>query len=298
MLINEVEKRLGMTKNNIRFYEKVGLISPDRNIENGYRDYKESDVDRLSKVMVLRSLNLSIDKIKGILGSETDFKQFLESHVSDLERSVDYNTHVLSICNDFIGSDGMTLREFVNGYSDDLYNQDKYFHQKDMDLLNFLPDEIKLKYLESHLLNNSDDVLDVMVDYMDNHIKICLSHEKTIKHMIDSADSIHKRKMIDALQTYDEALYHKLKCHVYDLEDILKVSKDVAAKALKNFSRAEILMAMKMSSPSIKEFVAELLNDQHLISDTKELGPIKLRDVTEIHDKILRVINREMNQLS
>jgi DNA-binding transcriptional MerR regulator len=298
MLINEVEKRLGMTKNNIRFYEKVGLISPGRNIENGYRDYKESDVDRLSKVMVLRSLNLSIDKIKGILDSEKDFKELLEHHVSELENSVDYNTHVLSVCNDFIRSEGATLREFVNSYSNDIYNQDKHFHQSDMDLLSFLPDEIKLKYLESHLLNNSDDVLDVMVDYMDNHIKVCLSHEKTIKHMIDSADSVHKRKMIDALQSYDKELYHKLKCHVYDLEDILKLSKDVVVKALDGFSRAEILMAMKASSPSLKEFISELLNDQHLVNDTEELGPIKLRDVTEVHDKILKAVNNRMNQLS
>ena len=36
MKINEVEKIIGITKKNIRFYEKEGLLSPCRNKENGY----------------------------------------------------------------------------------------------------------------------------------------------------------------------------------------------------------------------------------------------------------------------
>ena len=39
MKINEVEKLIGITKKNIRFYEEQGLLSPSRNRENGYRDY-------------------------------------------------------------------------------------------------------------------------------------------------------------------------------------------------------------------------------------------------------------------
>ena len=37
MKINDVEQILGITKANIRFYEKEGLLNPSRN-ENGYRD--------------------------------------------------------------------------------------------------------------------------------------------------------------------------------------------------------------------------------------------------------------------
>ena len=37
MTIREVEQQLGMTRANIRFYEKEGLLSPRRE-SNGYRD--------------------------------------------------------------------------------------------------------------------------------------------------------------------------------------------------------------------------------------------------------------------
>lgn len=47
MKINEVEQQVNITKKNIRFYEQQGLLSPKRNLENGYRDYSEEDVTEL-----------------------------------------------------------------------------------------------------------------------------------------------------------------------------------------------------------------------------------------------------------
>ena len=43
MTIKEVEERTGLTRSNIRFYEKEKLIEPSRNDKNGYRDYSEKD---------------------------------------------------------------------------------------------------------------------------------------------------------------------------------------------------------------------------------------------------------------
>ena len=53
MKINQVEELVGITKKNIRFYEEQGLISPKRNLENGYRDYSLEDVDLLNKIKLL-----------------------------------------------------------------------------------------------------------------------------------------------------------------------------------------------------------------------------------------------------
>ena len=39
MTIKEAEQMTGLTRSNIRFYEKEQLISPDRNVKNGYREY-------------------------------------------------------------------------------------------------------------------------------------------------------------------------------------------------------------------------------------------------------------------
>ena len=42
MTIKEVEEQTGLTRSNIRFYEKEKPIEPARNDKNGYRDYSEN----------------------------------------------------------------------------------------------------------------------------------------------------------------------------------------------------------------------------------------------------------------
>jgi len=61
--INQVEQLVGITKGNIRFYEKEGLLNPGRNSENGYREYSEADVVWLKKVRLLRMLDVPIEEI-------------------------------------------------------------------------------------------------------------------------------------------------------------------------------------------------------------------------------------------
>ena len=65
MNIAEAERRTGLSRANIRFYEKEGLLTPTRG-ENGYRDYTEDDVQTLRKIMLLRRLRLSVPDIRAI----------------------------------------------------------------------------------------------------------------------------------------------------------------------------------------------------------------------------------------
>ena len=52
MTIKEAEEQTGLTRSNIRFYEKEKLIEPARNDKNGYRDYSESDVEDIKKLLI------------------------------------------------------------------------------------------------------------------------------------------------------------------------------------------------------------------------------------------------------
>ena len=66
MKINEVERLVGITKGNIRFYEKEGLLTPGRNSENGYRDYSEEDLRTLEKIKLLRRLGVTIEELRAL----------------------------------------------------------------------------------------------------------------------------------------------------------------------------------------------------------------------------------------
>ncbi len=63
MTIKEVEQQTGISKQNIRFYEKEGLVTPSHNSENGYREYTEENVAQLNEIKLFRKLGISIRDI-------------------------------------------------------------------------------------------------------------------------------------------------------------------------------------------------------------------------------------------
>jgi DNA-binding transcriptional MerR regulator len=81
MKINQVEELVGITKKNIRFYEEQGLITPERNPENGYRDYNLKDVDRLMKIKLLRKLDIPIEEIRQLNVGELSFDRCMENQL-------------------------------------------------------------------------------------------------------------------------------------------------------------------------------------------------------------------------
>lgn len=86
MKINEVEQQAGITKRNIRFYEQQGLLSPRRNLENGYRDYTEAEVNELKKIKLLRKLSLPIEEIRKIQKGDLHLEDALQRQIIVLER--------------------------------------------------------------------------------------------------------------------------------------------------------------------------------------------------------------------
>ncbi len=88
MKINEAEQILGITKANIRFYEKEGLIAPSRN-ESGYRDYSEADIRQLKQIVILRKLGIPVQQIGDILDGVLPLQDALEENIASLNAQID-----------------------------------------------------------------------------------------------------------------------------------------------------------------------------------------------------------------
>ena len=86
MKINQVEQLVGVTKGNIRFYEKEGLLTPGRNSENGYRDYSDADVAWLKKIKLLRMLDVPIEEILRLKSGALTLEDAMGRHIIQLER--------------------------------------------------------------------------------------------------------------------------------------------------------------------------------------------------------------------
>ena len=86
MKINQVEQLVGITKGNIRFYEKEGLLTPGGNNDNGYRDYSDADVAWLKKIKLLRMLDVPIEEILRLKSGELTLEDAMGRHMIQLER--------------------------------------------------------------------------------------------------------------------------------------------------------------------------------------------------------------------
>ena len=72
--IKEAEMQTGITKQNIRYYEKIGLLQPSREQENKYRNYSEEDIRRLKLIVLFRKLDMPLEEIRNhrITGCTSD----------------------------------------------------------------------------------------------------------------------------------------------------------------------------------------------------------------------------------
>ncbi|MFJ5774207.1 MerR family transcriptional regulator [Streptomyces sp. NPDC093094] len=63
MRIGELAARTGLSRDAVRFYERLGLVS-GRRLENGYRDFPEETVTWLHYVRTAQSLGFTLAEIR------------------------------------------------------------------------------------------------------------------------------------------------------------------------------------------------------------------------------------------
>ena len=97
MKINEVEAQLQISKANIRFYEKEGLLHPKRG-DNGYRDYSKEDIAQLKKIIILRKLGVAIPKIRQLFEGSVNLDEVLKDNLETLTKQLDVIQGAVCLC--------------------------------------------------------------------------------------------------------------------------------------------------------------------------------------------------------
>ncbi len=67
MLIGEVAKQSGLTRDSIRYYEKAGLLPAPYRRDNRYKEYPDDTVQRLTSIKTLQSLGFALGSIRELL---------------------------------------------------------------------------------------------------------------------------------------------------------------------------------------------------------------------------------------
>lgn len=95
MQIGVVAKRIGLSVDAIRFYERNALLPRPTRTEGGFRQYEEKDVETLAFIRRVQGLGFKLSEIRGLLNLRGDrlqpcapVRRRLEEKLADVQRKL------------------------------------------------------------------------------------------------------------------------------------------------------------------------------------------------------------------
>ncbi len=67
MRVNQLAKELSVSADTVRYYSRIGFLTPIKSPVNGYKEYGREDAQRLRFILSARQLGFSVDDIGQIL---------------------------------------------------------------------------------------------------------------------------------------------------------------------------------------------------------------------------------------
>lgn len=64
MKITEFEKKTGISRDTLRYYEKIGMLTPPKRAENGYRYYGQTQLDEIAFIKQGKAVGFTLLEIK------------------------------------------------------------------------------------------------------------------------------------------------------------------------------------------------------------------------------------------
>ncbi|MGN0060426.1 MAG: MerR family transcriptional regulator [Coriobacteriales bacterium] len=83
--VGQVSELAGVSIRTLRYYDKIGLLSPSSRSDAGYRLYSDDDLRRLQQIFLFRELEFSLE----------DIRRVLDSPGFDRERALDQQVELL-----------------------------------------------------------------------------------------------------------------------------------------------------------------------------------------------------------
>jgi len=95
MTRKQLADKAGISIATLRYYEERGLLSPKRNIQNGYREYTQTHEIQLNLIIRFKNFGLTLKEIKtffDLLDESRDnsmnFRAFLQKKQKDIDRQI------------------------------------------------------------------------------------------------------------------------------------------------------------------------------------------------------------------
>lgn len=126
--ITEVAAVAGVTSRTLRHYDAIGLLPARRQPHNGYRTYRQEDLVRLQRILLLREQGLGLPDIARILSGQADDLVALQTHLEHLraqrgrlERQIASVEHTVAA---LMKEDQMQAEDMFDGFDHTKYREE------------------------------------------------------------------------------------------------------------------------------------------------------------------------------
>lgn len=89
-LIGEISRIFNISTDTLRYYDKIGLLKPEYDEANRYRYYSVEKFFTLSRILFLKSLDISLKDIKNYLNNQStdNLLMLLKSEKAEIDRKI------------------------------------------------------------------------------------------------------------------------------------------------------------------------------------------------------------------
>jgi MerR family transcriptional regulator, thiopeptide resistance regulator len=122
--VKQLSQLAGITPRTLHYYDEIGLLTPSRVGDNGYRYYGEEALLRLQQILFYRELAMPLENIKALMSRrDFDVMSALESHREAIRRRIAHMERLIETVDHTIlhlkGKKKMSQKQFFEVFSDE-----------------------------------------------------------------------------------------------------------------------------------------------------------------------------------
>lgn len=88
LTISRVARQFGLARSTLLYYDRIGLLRPNQHSSAGYRLYDAQAIERLKRIVELRSAGMALTTVKLVLETSTPLADALEQQVALINRQL------------------------------------------------------------------------------------------------------------------------------------------------------------------------------------------------------------------
>ena len=176
-------------------------------------------------------------------------------------------------------------------------------YEKAAEVLKSFPEELKIDValrivqigqVDVEIVNELDKVIKNELSKMGGATRKCDGIE-TLANILNQVDGITEESVLSHIENEDSDLADRVRQKMFVFEDLLQIENRHFRDILQNVDNQLLIKALKTTSDEMKDKVFSNLSErasEMLKEDMEVMGPVKLSDVEEAQQEIIKIAKR------